>query len=136
MGRLAQTLGVMTDNERDLRQNIFAFSKAQTARPFSICMCPWEECERKAIRAHSVQNSRVLDQLQRNGHVVMPRLHTTFSTVPEFKFAEVGRNKATTFTGLCAAHDAKLFAPIETEPFDVLIGNVPQNGSRHEPVTP
>jgi hypothetical protein len=31
-------------------------------------------------------------------------------------FAKVGRNKATTFAGLCESHDRELFAPIETQP--------------------
>lgn len=108
----------MSHQESALRQKVFAFSKTQTARPLNLCMCPWEKCERKAIRAHSVQNSRVLELLQRRGHVVMPRLHTSFEGGPDLEFSEVGRNKATTFTGLCAVHDARLFAPIEHQAFE------------------
>jgi hypothetical protein len=35
------------------------------------------------------------------------------------QFEDVGRNEATTFTGFCSEHDAKIFMPIEVEDFEV-----------------
>jgi hypothetical protein len=35
------------------------------------------------------------------------------------EFAKIGRNDASTFTGLCAKHDAELFKAIDTGPLDV-----------------
>ncbi|MGC2062844.1 MAG: hypothetical protein WA610_07680 [Thermodesulfovibrionales bacterium] len=38
-------------------------------------------------------------------------------TGPQLYFDKVGRNKATTFTGLCDTHDSELFDPIDNSPF-------------------
>lgn len=38
---------------------------------------------------------------------------------PKIEFAKVGRNEASTFTGLCSKHDTELFKAIDTEPLDV-----------------
>ncbi len=81
------------------------------------CIAPGMACEETAIRAHSIQNSRVLDLLCSDGHVVAPH-RSTFNKRPKISFEKVGRNRASTFTGLCAAHDAKLFRTIDTEIFD------------------
>ena len=42
---------------------------------FLQCLEPTEECTDRSIGAHSVQNQRILDVLQEDGHVVMPFLH-------------------------------------------------------------
>ena len=65
-----------------------------------------------------MQNSGVLDLLVDKGHVIMPRLDFRKTEPPQFVFEEVGRNQATTFTGLCGEHDQLLFAPIDTKPLD------------------
>lgn len=108
----------MTEDKRLLRQRVFAQGIEQLSSRFDICMWPACKCTKPAIRAHSVQNSRVLDLLHRKGHVVMPRLRSSFSDGPTLQFEEIGRNKATTFTGLCSSHDHQMFAPIETKAFD------------------
>jgi hypothetical protein len=41
------------------------------------------------------------------------------NTGPEIEFQQVGRNLATTFTGLCQKHDSELFRPIDINEFDV-----------------
>jgi hypothetical protein len=82
------------------------------------CLWPFEQCSRPPCRAHSVQNSRVLEMLQRDGHVVMPVHDLEVDTGPKVSFALVSRNKATTFTGLCSDHDSLLFRPIDTMLFD------------------
>lgn len=70
-------------------------------------------------RPHSFQNATVLEALQFRGHVVMPVPERPLpQTGRESRpgrplFRCVGRNSATTFTGLCKDHDDRLFAPIE-----------------------
>lgn len=82
------------------------------------CLAPGLSCENPAIRAHTIQNAAYLDQLCRDGHTV--RVGRRFEPEgPAINFEHVGRNKATTFTGLCAAHDRSIFAPIETSPLDL-----------------
>jgi len=49
----------------------------------------------------------------------MPKLELKARTPPRFAFREVGRSKATTFTGLCARHDQELFRPIEIKPINL-----------------
>ena len=44
----------------------------------------------------------------------MPRLDLTADKPPEIFFQPVGRNRATTFTGLCGNHDRELFRTIES----------------------
>src|SRR5262249_55137686 len=38
---------------------------------------------------------------------------------PRLAFVKIGRNDASTFTGLCSKHDIELFKSIDTEPLDV-----------------
>lgn len=108
----------MDETWDEKRKNMLGFMMKRMARPFELCLWPASECAQNAIRAHSVQNSRVLDLLADQGHVIMPRLNFRKGAPPQFVFEQVGRNQATTFTGLCAEHDQLLFAPIDTEPLD------------------
>jgi hypothetical protein len=39
-----------------------------------MCLAPGIGCEAEAIRAHSVQNATTIELLQRDGHVVAPKL--------------------------------------------------------------
>jgi hypothetical protein len=92
------------------------FFKTHQAR-FGKCLAPGLACENTAIRAHSIQNAQVIDLLQTNGHVIA--LRPNFSAAgPEIDFESVGRSYASTFTGLCEEHDARLFEPIDTKPLD------------------
>ncbi len=77
------------------------------------CHEPTEKCERKAIHAHSIPNSTVLDRLSHEGHVIMPQLKLKMPPPAEIEFKRVGRNNATTFTGLCSKHDNDIFRPID-----------------------
>ncbi len=84
------------------------------------CLYPIEpECTAKPCRAHSIQNRVVLDSVAEEGHVVVPKLDFSDIYNPSTKFQRVGQNVATVFTGLCARHDAELFAPIEKQPLDL-----------------
>lgn len=75
-------------------------------------------CKERAIRSHSVQNSRVLDLLVRDGHVKAFGRRIDKRVGPVIQFADVGRHEATTFTGFCSEHDREIFAAIETRRFD------------------
>ena len=82
------------------RLELFNAGLKQLSSKLDVCLWPANECEKDAIRAHSVQNKKVLEQLCENNHVVMPRFKISANKIPEFFFDSVGRNKATTFTGL------------------------------------
>ncbi|MBW1849662.1 MAG: hypothetical protein JRJ27_21650 [Deltaproteobacteria bacterium] len=85
---------------------------------FNRCLWPGESCSDSAIRAHSIQNSGVLDLLCVDNHVIMPKAEITIEKGPNLIFEKIGRNKATTFTGLCDKHDSILFDPIDNYKFD------------------
>lgn len=75
------------------------------------------QCLKKAIRAHSVQNAGVFDLLSERGHIVALR-PASLKDASSIRFERIGRNKASTFTGLCTAHDNEIFRPIDSQPFD------------------
>lgn len=99
------------------KEDIELFAKAQK-KGFEKCLPPSMDCVEEPIRAHSIQNARVLDLIQTDGHVIMAR-YRLVSGEPKMEFAKVGRNEASTFTGLCSKHDTELFRAIDTEPLDV-----------------
>ena len=76
------------------------------------CLEPSEECELATIRAHSIPTGTVLRHLSRDGHVVALRQSGKLDL--ELSYALVGKNKATTFSGLCGKHDNEIFRPIDT----------------------
>ena len=77
------------------------------------CMEPNETCTKPAIQSHSIPNSNVLSRLSRDGHVVAPKVKISLHSPPEVMLNPVGKNKATTFTGLCSDHDNDIFRPID-----------------------
>jgi hypothetical protein len=78
------------------------------------CLAPGMSCQAQAIRSHSVQNSRVLDLLVREGHVKALRRKIDRKKAV-IRFENLGRNEATTFTGFCSEHDSRIFRPIDVE---------------------
>jgi hypothetical protein len=101
------------------RLKLFNEMKRQIVSNYECCLWPLAQCTRSAIRAHSIQNRRVLDLLSVDGHVLMPRMNATPLQPATIRFERVGRNRASTFTGLCAPHDEELFRPIDREPLDL-----------------
>jgi hypothetical protein len=85
---------------------------------YDRCMYLDFTCKKDAIRAHSIQNGKVLDLLQRDNHVIVPKPKFDPIKGPSFEFGLIGRNKALTFTGLCADHDTELFKLADTLPLD------------------
>lgn len=87
---------------------------------FETCLFPVNpKCSQQAIRAHSIQNRGVLGELTENNHVIVLSPIQDLENGPRLEFQSVGRNKATTFTGLCSKHDMFLFRPIDSNPFDI-----------------
>ncbi len=86
---------------------------------------PFGICSSKPINAHSIQNKRVLASLSLNGFVIMPQeKFLDKGETLNVDFREIGRDKASTFTGLCRTHDTEIFSPIDN--FDVDLGNAQQ----------
>jgi hypothetical protein len=75
-------------------------------------------CEQKAIRAHSIQNARVIDPIATKGHVIALRPSFRAPGLKSSSNPWAATREASTFTGLCTVHDAKLFAPIDTKEFN------------------
>ncbi|MHA1543613.1 MAG: hypothetical protein ACTSU8_00575 [Alphaproteobacteria bacterium] len=93
------------------------FYKLQSFK-YLRCLEPELECPNKPIRAHSIQNSKVLDLLVEKGHVVKPALTQKGNSPPRMKWEKIGRHKASTFTGMCESHDCSIFSEIDQKPFD------------------
>ena len=88
------------------------------ARNVTFEKCLIAGCQEPAIRAHSVQNARVLDLLAVDNHVYAPEVEVDPVHGPYVSIERIGRNKATTFTGVCSQHDSTLFQPIDSAPID------------------
>lgn len=76
------------------------------------------DCTKAAVRAHSIQNGKLLDLLQKDNHVIVPQIELDLEEGPIAKFELIGRNRASTFTGLCADHDKELFKLADDQPLD------------------
>lgn len=91
---------------RELYLNLFKAYYKNTA--IAACFINDKSCSEKIINSHSIQNSFVLDQLERENHVCVID-YVTGGMV----FKVIGRNKASTFTGFCGYHDTTLFKRID-----------------------
>ncbi|MDA9420611.1 hypothetical protein [Bradyrhizobium sp. CCBAU 53380] len=60
----------------------------------------------------------MLDLLQKDNHVVVPKKKFNPRTGPSIELGLIGRNNALTFTGLCSEHDTELFKLADTLPLD------------------
>ncbi|MBC2704882.1 hypothetical protein [Desulfobacula sp.] len=105
-----------TDEKRkEMLASFFKTAKSEFNRCLEFSMT----CENKTIRAHSIQNSRILDNLVVDGHVTMFNLRIDKEKGAQVDYALVGRNNATTFSGLCSDHDNTIFKPIDDEAIDL-----------------
>jgi hypothetical protein len=100
------------------RQELKSFVFGLLGQRVRRCLAPGEGCLEKAISAHSIPKSCVLNQICEDNHVVMPITRPESDLMPALEFKRVGKNKASTFTGLCAKHDNEIFQPIDRFPFD------------------
>lgn len=104
------------EKRKEMWASLFKTLKSEFNRCLEFSMT----CKNKAIRAHSIQNARILDNIVANGHVTMLKLlRIDKDKGPQVDYALVGRNKATTFSGLCSKHDNTIFKPIDDEPIDL-----------------
>lgn len=86
----------------------------------SLCLFPGMNCFEKPIRAHSIQNSIVFDLIQMNDHLIGLKVKPNKNHQPTVSFVPIGRNKASTFEGLCEKHDNELFHKIDDFKFNPL----------------
>jgi hypothetical protein len=74
-----------------------------------------EECSNKIVKAHAIQNNRILSKLALDGCVI------TMDGQSKLLFQNAqkkGRKIATIFTGFCSYHDKVLFQAIEDKEFN------------------
>lgn len=91
---------------------LFSYMKKDT----EVKECFYHDCSQKPIRAHSIQNNRILCQIARDGVVLKVGFIPTAHGL-EIDLVEEGRGKASTFPGFCNEHDTKLFLPIESKEY-------------------
>lgn len=77
----------------------------------SFCMYSNGDCRGDIIRAHSIQNNKILSKLASDGHVYVPDFNQDKFGGVDLK--KKGRNEATTATCFCKYHDTELFKDIE-----------------------
>lgn len=75
------------------------------------------ECTDKIVKAHAIQNNRILSKIAENGWV--ETLNGTSNLIFQSS-QEQGRKIATTFTGFCSYHDKKVFVNIQISIHELL----------------
>ncbi len=105
----------MSDFLDPKQKEMLAHFSQINASSFGRCLYPPMSCKDEPIRAHTIQNGRVLEIIAKNGHVIglVRRINKEKGPVIEFK--PVSRNEASTFTGLCSTHDQNTFNPIDNK---------------------
>jgi hypothetical protein len=98
------------------RNHLRGYAHALWSDAFGRCLSPGGSCANPPIKAHSVQRRGPMGIVSRGGHVVMLHQRLDLEKGPTISFESVGVRKATTFTGLCAAHDAALFKQVDLNP--------------------
>ncbi|MGD0650579.1 MAG: hypothetical protein ABSA97_05490 [Verrucomicrobiia bacterium] len=84
------------------------FAEWSKRNAFAGCLAQSAGCSGPIIRAHSIQNSRVLEAVAVDGHVYM------FEARPQgVSLVRLGRQEASTFTGFCQKHDTELFRTVD-----------------------
>ncbi|AMS45544.1 hypothetical protein [Aminobacter aminovorans] len=99
------------------QSNISDFFKTMKVR-FEKCLEPTLSCTAAAISAHSVQNATALGLIADDNHVYEMRMRVR-NGAPQCGFEKVGRNQASTFSGLCGHHDTEIFKVIDTRPLSL-----------------
>lgn len=101
--------------QKDIREQMDVIGIIRDSK-IKQCLHPDSKCcSGGIIRAHSIQNSKILKAIASDGKLLMfhPKLSQPFEEITEY-----GRGEATTFTGFCKHHDNILFEPIEDHMFD------------------
>ena len=84
---------------------------------FEKCLDPTMQCKEPAVRAHSIQNCRIIDLLEENNHVLAWQPRASVDHI-DISLRLIGRNDASTFTGFCNHHDSELFRRLDTKSID------------------
>ncbi len=80
------------------------------------CFFSNDNCSSKIIKAHSIQNNRILNQLAENGRILQLKFSDSndqFLIIEE----DVGRKIATVSTNFCGFHDSTIFSPVESRDY-------------------
>jgi hypothetical protein len=106
---------VKTDMQRLAEAVTNATHNIKNEARIKQCLHPkHDECDNKIIRAHAIQNNRILSKIAENGMLVtLDGTQFHMFQVSDLK----GRKNATTFTGFCSYHDKTLFQDIEDSDF-------------------
>lgn len=72
--------------------NVQTFVQARK-KTYGKCLHGDLTCDGKHIDAHSIQNAKVLELIQTDGHVIMPDFKLV-NGEPKLEFAKIGRNEA------------------------------------------
>lgn len=116
-------------------QNMLDRTRREFRRKYCLHPKAPKECSRKIAHAHSVQRAILEKFIAEKGHVVQIKISSHVDeeqhlfgllAKPEF----VGVNKATTFSGFCAKHDAALFRVLETKSFSFRSDQIARLGYR------
>jgi hypothetical protein len=71
-----------------------------------------EECSEEVIKAHSIQDNRILNRICEDNHVLHIK-QIIQNRESKAEFQRISHLKASTFFGFCNFHDTKIFEPIE-----------------------
>ena len=104
-----------TDDERLAEAIMYSMQSIEKDARIKQCLHPnQDECDQKIIKAHAIQNNRILNKIAEEGHVIT--VDGTSNMI--FQGSQIkGRKIATTFTGFCKYHDKVLFQAIEDSDF-------------------
>lgn len=91
------------------------------------CLEPTGCCTEELINSHSIQDSRILEKLALDNHVIQIVFdksivsNATPNTYaqPKCIFEPISIHKASVFKGLCNKHDTEIFKPIDVEELDL-----------------
>lgn len=72
----------------------------------------------KIIRAHSIQQNKILKHISLDGEVLSVR-HKIIDNKLQFVLEEVGKKEASIFFGFCNSHDTNIFKEIELKDYEV-----------------
>ncbi|MBF2599171.1 SEC-C domain-containing protein [Listeria seeligeri] len=110
-------LDVNKIEEDSIEDFVKKYKKLNKEKRIKQCLYPdHTKCSDKIIRAHSIQNNKIIQRLSENGNVYMNKGK---SNNPIAVFTKWGRKEATTFTGFCGYHDKVVFQPIEDRDFNM-----------------
>jgi hypothetical protein len=102
----------LSDSQR--RQIKGAFERLRRLQPPLACMAPTEPpCQEPPIGSHSIQRAGPLSVLAEDHHVMVLRYSQSIVERASTYMERTPIANASTFPGLCTAHDRSLFEPID-----------------------